>query len=437
MTGRPVTSIGAPRELVVKRHGIAPQLEAVGHVDIRCGKLRRRLCLAPTLHEGIAVDVVRHVGQRAGVSELERLSLIHNNAGSWPTVEVQRQSTVTYLEQYDKKQGPDYIRIIGGRLKRWGLCLYFFDKNGRLMNDDILDHSDEYQIFFTVSDVDDKGQPYEVTDTRGTWHAKYDEYDTWQPGGTIDHTPVPSPFFANKTTWKERADATPKIFEYTYRDTWIHDAMGDGARELFNQRLLPPLTRKEADWAVAPYDQDRVGLKGHFNFDIDADENDDKHKDWPLEITRRTDPTTGKGGRYTRPSFVLPKFYLSVRVMKCPKGKKALIPKDPYLARHSTYVFLSSSSAQTGTTPTSRRIMALTRSGRMSCASTSLSRSSAAASTPTPRPLTPMTPTTITSAVRSASQQRKLLRLRRMSRRTASVVARALATGSSNHIFTK
>ena len=27
--------------------------------------------------------------------------------------------------------------------------------------------------------------------------------------------------------------------------------------------------------------------------------------------------------------------------MKCPKGKKALIPKDPYLARHSTYVFLS------------------------------------------------------------------------------------------------
>ena len=55
---------------------------------------------------------------------------------------MQRQSTVTYLEQYDKKQGPDYIRIIGGRLKRWGLCLYFFDKNGRLMNDDILDHSD-------------------------------------------------------------------------------------------------------------------------------------------------------------------------------------------------------------------------------------------------------------------------------------------------------
>ncbi len=37
------------------------------------------------------------------------------------------------------------------------------------MNDDILDHSDEYQIFFTVSEVDDKGNPYEVMDCRGTW----------------------------------------------------------------------------------------------------------------------------------------------------------------------------------------------------------------------------------------------------------------------------
>ena len=80
----------------------------------------------------------------------EEFVIIHNNAGKWPTVEVQRQSTVTFLEHNDGKQGPDYIRIIGGKLKRWGLCLYFFDKNGRLLNDDILEHSDEYQIFFTV-----------------------------------------------------------------------------------------------------------------------------------------------------------------------------------------------------------------------------------------------------------------------------------------------
>ncbi len=271
----------------------------------------------------------------------EEFVIIRNNSGQWPTVEVQRKSTVTYLEQNEGKQGPDYIRLIGGRLKRWGLCLYFFDKEGRLLNDDILEHSDEYQIFFTVSEVDDKGNPYEVTDCRGIWKPNKDQYGEWKKGGTIDDKPVPSPFFADKKTWKERADATPKVFEYIYRDTWIQDAMGDGARELFNQRLLPPLTRKDADWAVAPYDQDRVGLKGHFNFDIEADENDPLHEEWPLEITRRTDPATGESGRYTRPSYLLPKFYLSVRVMKCPKGKKALIPRDEYLRRHSTYEFIS------------------------------------------------------------------------------------------------
>ena len=271
----------------------------------------------------------------------EEFVIVHNNAGQWPTVDVQRQSTVTYLEQAEGKQGPNYIRLIGGRLKRWGLCLYFFDKDGQLLNDRILEQSDQYQIFFTVSDLDDRGQPYDVTDCRGTWHPAKDRYGEWKKGGTIDHTPVRSPFFEGKTSWKQRAEATPKIFEYTYRDTWIHDAMGDGARELFNQRLLPPLSRSDADWAVAPYDQDRVGLKGHFNFDIDADENDALHSDWPLEITRRTDPTTGRGGRYTRPSYLLPRFYLSVRVMKCPKGKKALIPRDEYLRRHSTYEFIS------------------------------------------------------------------------------------------------
>lgn len=271
----------------------------------------------------------------------EEFVIVHNNAGKWPTVDVQRQSTVTYLEQAEGKQGPNYIRLIGGRLKRWGLCLYFFDKYGQLLNDRILEQSDQYQIFFTVSDLDDRGQPYDVTDCRGTWHPAKDRYGEWKKGGTIDHTPVRSPFFEGKTSWKQRAEATPKIFEYTYRDTWIHDAMGDGARELFNQRLLPPLSRSDADWAVAPYDQDRVGLKGHFNFDIDADENDALHSDWPLEITRRTDPTTGRGGRYTRPSYLLPRFYLSVRVMKCPKGKKALIPRDEYLRRHSTYEFIS------------------------------------------------------------------------------------------------
>ena len=47
----------------------------------------------------------------------EEFVLIHNNTSQWPTVEVQRQSTVTYLEQSEGKMGPDYIRIIGGKLK--------------------------------------------------------------------------------------------------------------------------------------------------------------------------------------------------------------------------------------------------------------------------------------------------------------------------------
>ena len=271
----------------------------------------------------------------------EEFAIIRNNNDQWPTVDIQRSSTVTFLESAEGKQGPDYIRIIGGKLKRWGLCLYFFDKNGKLMNDDILKHSDQYQIFFTVSDVDDKGKPYDVMDCRGTWKVNPDYYTTGKMKGTIDPTPVPSPFFANKRTWKERADATPKIFEYCYRDTWVHDAMGDGARELFNQRLLPPLNRADADWAVAPYDQDRVGLKGQFNFDIEADESDELHRLWPLPMLKRVDPATLEPSIYTRPTYLLPKFYLSVRVMKCPKGKKALIPRDEYLSRHSTYQFIS------------------------------------------------------------------------------------------------
>ena len=56
----------------------------------------------------------------------EQFAIIHNNNTAWPTVAVDRQSTVTFLEQNEGKRGPDYIRIIGGRLKRWGLCLYFF-----------------------------------------------------------------------------------------------------------------------------------------------------------------------------------------------------------------------------------------------------------------------------------------------------------------------
>lgn len=118
----------------------------------------------------------------------EQFAIIHNTSGPWPRVEIQRGSTVTHLEQGEGKQGPNYIRIIGGRLKRWGLCLYFFDKAGNLINDRILNQSDQYQIFFTVSDVDDKGAPYEVMDCRGTWRAKHDRYGQWMKGDDRPNT---------------------------------------------------------------------------------------------------------------------------------------------------------------------------------------------------------------------------------------------------------
>ena len=105
------------------------------------------------------------------------------------------------------------------------------------------------------------------------------------------------------------------------------------------------------DYAVAPYDQDRVGLKGHFNFDIDLGETDKDHVQWPYLIANRPDFVTGQPAQYTRPTYLLPKFYLSVRVMKCPKGKKALIPRDEYLKRHSTYQFVSDRICAEATNP--------------------------------------------------------------------------------------
>ena len=271
----------------------------------------------------------------------EQFAIIHNTPGQWPIVDIQKNSTVTPQELANGQEGKNYIRIIGGRLKRWGMCLYFLDRKGQLLNDKILDNSSEYQIFFTVSDVDDKGQPYTIMDQRGTWKPKTNRFQELIKGGSVDPTPIPSPAFAGKTTWEQRAQLTPKIFEYIYRDTWTHDVMGDGAREMFNIKLLPPLTRAEQDYAVGPYDQDKVGLKGHFNFDIEADEADEAHRTWPFLINNRLDPSTGKPSVYTRPSSLLPMFYLSVRVMKCPKGKKTLIPREEYLSRHSTYRFLS------------------------------------------------------------------------------------------------
>ena len=231
----------------------------------------------------------------------EQFAVVHNTSEGIK-VEIDRKSTVTYIEDKMGREGPDYFRIIGGYTKLWGLCLYFFDKQGKLINDQILDESDKYQIFFTVSDVDDHGQPYKVLDTRYR--------------GEKIKTPCPAAYFEDKHSFEERAQASPDIFKYTYRDTWTHESMGDGVRDLFNIRLIPPLDSKDIPYATAPYDQDCVGLKGHLLFDFDAFGKGpiDPLYDWPLVLTN--------GLRYTRMSTLQPQFYLAIRVLKCEGASK-------------------------------------------------------------------------------------------------------------------
>ncbi len=232
----------------------------------------------------------------------EEFAVIHNTAEGIK-VEMDTASTVTAMEKEEGKRGPEYFRIIGGHNKLWGLCFYFFDKDGKLINDKILDHSDQYQIFLTISDVDDKGKPYDVLDVR---YRGVDDKGQALP-------PMLSSFFRNRTSFEDRRRVTPDIFEYTYRDTWHHEDMGDGVRDLFNIRLLPPLTRDDYYSATSFDDQDCVGLKGHLKFD-----NTISAGQWPIKLSN--------GLKYRRTTYLLPQFYLAVRVMKCPKGKKTVIP---------------------------------------------------------------------------------------------------------------
>lgn len=237
----------------------------------------------------------------------EQITLIHNTPDGIK-VDVDRQSTVSYVERIQGKEGPQYFRLVGGGSKLWGLVLRFYDKQGQLLNDEILKQSDQYQIFFSISDLDSQGQPYDVLDVR--YRGKDDK-------GAPLPTPVPSPYFSDKANFDSRQKATTQIMEYVYRDTWTEDDMNDGVRDLFNIKLLPPLNKKDLFKAYAPYDQDCVGLKGHLRFN--NEEGDVDPQDWPLLLSN------GRG--YRRRSNLLPHFYLAIRVMKCAPGKKAII--DP------------------------------------------------------------------------------------------------------------
>lgn len=234
--------------------------------------------------------------------------LIVHNTKEGIEVEIDKTSTVTDIEDKLGKQGPNYIRIIGGKHKLWGMCFYFFDKKGNLLNDKILENASQYQMFFSISDVDDKGRPYDVIDTR------YREYRK-------DETePFPAKYFEGKTTFEQRRKLSRDIFEYVYRDTWKHDDMNDGVIGLYNERLIPPLDRKKYLQAANPYDQDYVGLKGYLIFDFDQDQIDASDFDYPQ---------LSNGLYFSRITSLQPEFYLAVRVMKCEEGKKYVIPYGP------------------------------------------------------------------------------------------------------------
>lgn len=246
----------------------------------------------------------------------EQFAEIRNTASGKPELIMDTKSIRNFLEEQRGEEGPKYFRLVGGAAKMWALCLYFYDKEGKLINDRILKHSDQYQIFYGISDKDDKGQPYKVMDVR--YRKEMSEK------GRIDG--VEAEYFKDKVTFEDRQAASPDIFQYTYRDTWTHTDMADGARTFFNLKLLPPLGPKDI-FNVTAQDQDNVGLKGHFVFDFPNGKTEGlDYRKWPLELSKEN----SYGHKtYRRATYLLPKFYLAIRVMKCEKGKKTVVvPKD-------------------------------------------------------------------------------------------------------------
>lgn len=263
------------------------------------------------------------------------------NTKTGPELIMDKASIRNFLEEQRGYEGPGYFRLVGGSAKLWALCLYFYDKEGNLMNDRILKQSDQYQIFFSISDLDDKGKPYKIMDVRFRKDGPDDSYIKGEAitgeevGKPIEGIEAEyfKPFFVNgKYDFEALQSESPKIFQYTYRDTWTHTDMADGARTYFNLKLLPPLGPDDI-YSITKHDQDYVGLKGHLLFDFPpypdtgiAKEEGLDYMKWPL--TRLTN--NGYGTKeHRRGSYLLPKFYLSIRVMKCEKGKKAVVvPND-------------------------------------------------------------------------------------------------------------
>ncbi|WP_018358559.1 hypothetical protein [Porphyromonas levii] len=250
----------------------------------------------------------------------EFLEVFNRPSGQHPEIVLDSKSINTYLENERKLEAPKHIRLIGGAKRRWALLLNFFDKEGNLMNDSILKHSNEYQIFYCISDLDSEGEPYDVMDVR--WQGKGQLTPTEEPKHPRGEEPIPSPYFKDKKSLEERQKHTPEVFQYTYRDTWRKDDMANGVNAFYNIKLLPPLTKKEAE-NVDQCDIDCVGLKGHFSFDWGWDNGIDA-KPW-VEKDRIKKSDDSFFRPYTRDTHLLPKFYLAVRVMKRKDGNKLLV----------------------------------------------------------------------------------------------------------------
>lgn len=257
----------------------------------------------------------------------EEFAVIRNTPNG-PKLEIAPESILTFYELSQGKKSIDYFRLVGGHTKLWALCLFFYDKEGNLINDKVYEQSDEYQIFFYISDKDSNGNPYNVMDIRFLTDEHGNKYKIDSASDITEelmkkHKAKPSKFFSDKPSEEERMKYSPEVFTYCYRDTWKFGDMNDGVRELYNLRLLPPYTRDNY-WDVYDGDVDYVGLKGHLKFDQKYDRDGlDVSKEgyeWPLNkvMQEKADRT------YTRDMNLLPQFYLAVSVRKCPKGKKAL-----------------------------------------------------------------------------------------------------------------
>lgn len=260
-----------------------------------------------------------YVYDKAPWSQEMFIEIFNRPKGEHPEIKMNGASINSYLENQRKLPAPNYIRVIAGAKRRWGMCLNFYDKEGQLLNDSILAHSKDYQIFYCISDLDDKGQPYDVLDVR--WRGEGELLPTNEPMYPRGEEPVPAKFFKGKKSLAERQALTHYLFRYVYRDTWRKDDMADGVQPFFNIKLLPPLTRKDRD-QVSPCDIDCIGLKGHFTFDWNEEIDPEP---W-CEAERIKESAEGKYLRpYTRNTHLLAHFYLTVRVLKRRDGNKLLV----------------------------------------------------------------------------------------------------------------